>query len=162
MDSHPVTNPGIRPIVICLFSRDGKILVAESFDPAKNEVFYRPLGGGIEFGETAVQALARELHEELGAAVHNLKYLFTLENIFTFNGQPGHEIVLVYDGAFVDESLYARPVLIGQEDPHDEGPLLSQPQSSLRFEAVWKTLPEIVSESRPLYPDALLERLSEL
>jgi hypothetical protein len=28
-----------------------------------------------------------------------------LENIFTFNGQPGHEIVLVYDGRFVEERL---------------------------------------------------------
>ena len=53
----------IRPLAICLFSRGDQILVAEGFDPVKDETFYRPLGGAIEFGERAVQTLARELSE---------------------------------------------------------------------------------------------------
>jgi len=40
----------IRPIAICAFLRNNRILVAEGFDPVKDETFYRPLGGGIEFG----------------------------------------------------------------------------------------------------------------
>ena len=38
------------------------------------------------------------------------RFLFTLENIFTFNGEPGHEIVMVYDGRLVDEKLHEQEV----------------------------------------------------
>lgn len=40
----------IRPIAICLFSHDDKILVSEEHDLSRKQTFYRPLGGGIEIG----------------------------------------------------------------------------------------------------------------
>jgi len=40
----------IRPIVICLFRHEGRILVTESFDSSKGDHYARPLGGGVEFG----------------------------------------------------------------------------------------------------------------
>jgi len=43
----------IRSIAICVFRHKNHILVAEGYDPVKDEYFYRPLGGGIEFGETS-------------------------------------------------------------------------------------------------------------
>ena len=91
----------IRPLAICIFSHGNKILVSEERDPAKGEIFYRPLGGGIEFGEHSTDTIHRELIEEIEAKVKDLVYLGTIENIFTFNGIPGHEIVQVYDGALV-------------------------------------------------------------
>ncbi len=138
--------PRIRPIALCVFRHEGRILVSENFDPTKRETFYRPLGGGIEFGERGIDAAMREMHEELGAAVHDVAYLGTLENIFTFNGKPGHEIVLVYDGSFVDPSLYCRESLIGREGSH-------------AFKAVWKHLSDFVPSHPPLYPDGLLDLL---
>jgi 8-oxo-dGTP pyrophosphatase MutT (NUDIX family) len=101
----------IRPLAICLFSHNDKILVSEEFDPSKDETFYRPLGGGIEFGEHSIDAVRRELMEEIGAEVKELVYLGTLENIYVFNGIPGHEIVQVYDGALVDPGLYEQAVI---------------------------------------------------
>jgi hypothetical protein len=41
----------IRPIALCVFHNNNRILVFEGYDKAKDEIFYRPLGGGIEFGE---------------------------------------------------------------------------------------------------------------
>jgi hypothetical protein len=41
----------IRPLAICVFSQNGKILVCEGYDATTSDTFYRPLGGGIEFGE---------------------------------------------------------------------------------------------------------------
>lgn len=140
-------NPGrIRPIAICIFSHDGRILAAEGNDPVRQHAFFRPLGGAIEFGEYSAATLHRELREELGAAVTELRYLGTLENVFTYAGQQGHEIVLVYDGTLVDRSLYERPWLDGVEDNGE------------RFRAVWLSLADCRAPGHPpVYPTGLLE-----
>ena len=139
----------IRPIAICVFRHDGRILAGEFFDPATRQTFYRPLGGAIEFGETGAVTIARELAEELGAAVTGLRYLGTLENIFTYHGQTGHEIVLVYDGAFADPSFYHRTTIEGVEDDGE----------SLR--AVWLELADCNDPAAPpVYPTGLLELLA--
>jgi ADP-ribose pyrophosphatase YjhB (NUDIX family) len=82
----------------------------DGYDAAKGEIFYSPPGGGVEFGERAVDAARRELREELAAEVCGLTLLGVLENIFTFEGQPGHEIVFVFEARFADAALYEREV----------------------------------------------------
>jgi 8-oxo-dGTP pyrophosphatase MutT (NUDIX family) len=140
----------IRPLVICLFRHNGQILVAEGYDPVKKQRFYRPLGGAIEFGEFSQAALVREMREELGAEVADLRYLGTLENIFEFAGAPGHEIVLVYDGRLVDPRYYERPAFAGFE------PDMGQP-----FTICWQPLAALAAAGAPpLYPDGLLALLS--
>lgn len=139
----------IRPIAICVFRHNGRILVAEGYDPLKDQAFYRPLGGAIEFGETGAETIVRELAEELGAAVGELRYLGALENIFSYGGERGHEIVLVYDGAFADPALYERPWFDAAEDD-------GQP-----FRAVWIALRDCAGPAAPpVYPDGLLELLA--
>lgn len=138
----------VRPIAICIFSHNGRILAAEYSDPVKRQPFYRPLGGTIEFGEYSAATIAREMAEELGVAVSDLRYLGTLENVFTYNGQTGHEIVMVYDGAFIDRTLYEQPVLDGVED------------SGGTIRAVWVRLADCRAPGAPpLYPTGLLELL---
>lgn len=53
----------IQPLVICIFQKDDSILVAEGYDPVKKDYFYRPIGGGIEYGEKSSDALIREVDE---------------------------------------------------------------------------------------------------
>lgn len=137
----------IRPLAICLFRHEGMILAARGYDAVKQESFYRPLGGGIEFGETSRQTIEREIAEELGAQVTELEYCFTLENIFIFNGEPGHEIIQVYDGRFVDEVWYANRVILGHEEGMGE------------FEAEWKPVGDFGPGGDRLYPDGLVEKL---
>lgn len=144
----PHTQDRIRPIAICVFFRGGRILVAEGFDPVKREKFYRPIGGAIEFGERGTETLIREVKEELKTEISGLRYLGAVENIFTFNGQRGHEIVLVYDGEFVDTSLYDRAELEGLE--HDGS----------TFRAVWKSIGQMREERKPIYPSGLAEMLT--
>jgi 8-oxo-dGTP pyrophosphatase MutT (NUDIX family) len=138
----------IRPLAICVFRHNEHILVAEGYDPIKRQSFYRPLGGGIEFGETSEQTIHRELLEEIGAEVCELRYLGTLENIFVFNGAAGHEIVQVYDGALANAGLYEQSVILGQEMDMAES-----------FQAVWKHLDEFGDGKLILYPTGLLEML---
>ena len=74
--------------------------------PEKGRLYYRPLGGTIEFGERGEEAVRREFREEIAADLADVRYLGMLENIFTYDGRRGHEIVLVYDGLLTDASLY--------------------------------------------------------
>jgi 8-oxo-dGTP pyrophosphatase MutT (NUDIX family) len=141
----------IRPLAIGIFRRDDRILVCEGYDPIKQQTFYRPLGGGIEFGERAAEAVTRELQEEIGAEMINPRYLGTLENLFTYNGKPGHEIVLVFAGELTDPSLYERETWIG----HDGLP------GGEEFKVVWKPLADFAAGQAPLYPDGLLPLLEQ-
>ena len=138
----------IRPHAICVFSHQDKILVFEGYDPSKDEIFYRPLGGGIEFGEHSIDTIHRELMEEIGAQVKNLVFLGTLENIFTFNETPGHEIVQVYDGTLFESRLCEQAFIQGYEDEADE-----------KIKALWKSLDDFGPGKSLLYLYGLLELL---
>ncbi|HLZ27360.1 MAG TPA: NUDIX hydrolase [Chloroflexota bacterium] len=138
----------IRPIAICVIRRDERLLVFEGHDPAKPETFYRPLGGGIDFGERGSDAVARELREEIDAEIHNIRYLGMLENIFVFGGRPKHELVQVYEADLVDEALYSAAPRVGHED--DGTP----------FQVMWKHLSEFVTGGLILYPDGLVSLLT--
>ena len=98
--------PCIRTIAIALIRRDDQVLMAEGFDSIKETSFYRALGGGVEFGESSWIALVREFQEELSTEIINPQYLGCLENIFECYGNPGHEVVFVYECEFSDRSLY--------------------------------------------------------
>jgi len=137
----------IRALAICVFSNNGRILAAEGYDSVKKQTFYRPLGGMIEFGEPAEEALRREIGEEIAAEIASPRLQGVTENIFVYEGEPGHEIVFVFDAEFVDRSLYEREVIEGDE-------------FGQRFKAVWKKLGEFSAET-PLYPDGLLELLQQ-
>ena len=106
----------VRPIAICVLRRGSEILVFEARDSSANGTFYRPLGGGVEFGELGAQAVVREIREEIGAEIVNVRYLATLENIFELEGAPGHEIVLVYEAEFAGSDVYERDAMTGAED----------------------------------------------
>lgn len=140
--------PGkVRTIAICIFSHNGRILVAKGFDHEKKLPFYRPLGGTIEFGELGKDTIQREILEELGKEIANIRYVGTLESIFTYNGEKGHEIVLIYDGEFKDQTLYNQIEMIGVEG---NTPLM----------AVWRSKSDF-SPSTPLYPEGIIDLLPD-
>jgi len=146
MNDAPV--PGtIRPKAIGIFRSGSRILVGEMYDPAKQERFYCPPGGGIEFQETSERALRREIKEELDAEIENPTLLSILENIFTFDGGQAHEIVFVYDAELKDKKLYEIDQFEGIEsDGHP-------------YKAVWLDLNTLDNNTLPLYPDGLLDLL---
>jgi ADP-ribose pyrophosphatase YjhB (NUDIX family) len=139
----------IRPLALVLVRRDdGAILAAPGYDVVKKQRFYRPLGGGIEFGERAEGAARRELQEELGAELTDLRLLGTFENLFTYQGKPGHELIWLYEARLTDGSLYERDVLTADE-------------SGSKFEVHWVPFETFARGEAPLYPDGLFGLLME-
>ncbi len=96
----------IRILALGIIRQRDRIFISEGYDPVKQQTFYRAMGGGVEFGETSRVALQREFQEEIQAKLNNIKYLGCQENLFTFNGLPGHEILFVYQCDFVDPNFY--------------------------------------------------------
>jgi len=137
----------VRPIAIAVLWRADSLLVFEAYDASKCETFYRPLGGGIEFGEYGRDAVAREIREEIGVELIDISYLGALENIYTYERRRGHELVLVYEAVLADDAIYATDELVGHED------------NGASFKVIWKPLRFFESGAAPLYPDGLLELL---
>ncbi len=137
-----------RPVALCLFTNNGRLLVAKGTDSVKQTEFYRPLGGMIEFGEYGVDAVQREIIEETGQKIKNVKYLGTLENIFTYEGKSGHEIVLMYDAEFLDKSMYEKEYIdIVEVD---------------WCKAIWVNIEDCISRKITIYPDGIGELLAKL
>jgi len=148
MREDPITG-NIRAKVVCVFRNENRILVGDAYDPTEQERFYCPPGGRIEFGETSIEALRREMKEELGSEIENPVLLGVLENLFTFDGRRGHEIVFVYEAKFADRSLYSSDQLEGQE---------SNGQS---FNAIWLDPGNSSPDTLRVYPDGLVEMVAK-
>ena len=92
-----------------------RIFVSEGYDPVKQQTFYRAMGGGVDFGETSREALVREFQEEIQADLINIQYLGCLENLFVYNGEPGHELIQLYQCEFADPHFYQLKQLVFAE-----------------------------------------------
>lgn len=139
--------PRVRAKAICVVRRGAEVLVGEAHDAAKGETFYGPPGGGVEFGEYAEAALRREMREELGAELLDVRLLGTLENVFVYDGRPGHEIAFVFEARLADESLYRGTTIEGTE-------------GGRAFVVEWRPLATFAPGGPPLYPTGLYELLT--
>lgn len=110
----------IRVIALGLIQAGDRLFVSEGFDPKKQQTFYRALGGGVDFGETSFDALQREFQEELQAELTNIQYLGCLENLFVYDGEPGHELIQLYRCDFVDPKFYQSDSVVFQEGDYSK------------------------------------------
>ena len=133
-------------MALALIRRGEEILVEEGRDESKNETFFRLLGGSIEFGERGADALRRELREELGVETVVERYLTTVENLFTYEGEPAHEIELIYECKLADGRLYGLDSWEAVE-PTAAG--------AVTHKVSWMRLDSFLSGGETLYPDGL-------
>lgn len=140
-----VTRPTIRPIALAVIRRADDLLVFEGRDSAKRQTFYRPLGGGIEFGETAEGALRREMREELAVELAEVSLLRVVENIFQYQDAPGHEIVFLLSATIADPAIY---------DRDDLGTVLDS-GSTVR----WLPIKDVIGGEAIPYPEELVTLL---
>ncbi|MFO5527622.1 MAG: NUDIX hydrolase [Cuspidothrix sp.] len=137
----------IRVIVLALIRDDNRIFVSEGYDRAKQSTFYRALGGGVEFGETSRIALEREFQEEIQAELTNIRYLNCIENLFTFDGRQGHEIIQLYQCDFADPQFYQIESLTFSETPER------------KHRALWIDIAKFKSGKLRLVPEVFFDYL---
>ena len=98
---------GIETIARGVAIIDGEVLLCRAKGGKSS---YLP-GGHIEFGETAREALVREIREEMGVEATAGKFLGAVENSFMQHGKPHAEINLVFELKFAE-----KPAAAAKED----------------------------------------------
>jgi ADP-ribose pyrophosphatase YjhB (NUDIX family) len=140
----------MRPVIkikaFALIRRDAEILVEEVLEEGVVKG-YRPLGGTVEFGELSQNTLKREFIEELNAEILVGDLVCVSEEVFEYNGMPGHEQAFIYEASFVDESLYQENEITRIDTVH-----------GMTVKAIWIN-PDAVSDDTPLFPSDLRREL---
>ena len=134
----------IRILALGLIQHEHRLFLSEGYDAVKQQTFYRALGGGVDFGETSLDALHREFQEEIQAELTNVRYLACLENIFTFNGQLGHELIQLYACDFVDPKFYQQNEMMFSEGERQK-------------KALWVEIERLASGELRLVPEGFLK-----
>jgi ADP-ribose pyrophosphatase YjhB (NUDIX family) len=137
----------LRVISIGIFRRDDYVLAGPVYDDQGQIKGWRPLGGEVEFGETAADALRRELREETGQEITDLQLLGPLENIYQHHGDTGHELVMVYQARFVEEQIYQADQLSFAE------------QDGIELHAKWIPIAKAKAGRVALFPEGLADML---
>lgn len=78
--------------VCAIIISNGKILAMKDEHISH---YYLP-GGRVQFGETAEQALIREIKEELGVAINIIRPLWLAQAFFNVNEKDYHEMCLYF------------------------------------------------------------------
>lgn len=141
-------HPGIRVKALGLHWRGTRLLATEVQDDKGRIKGVRPLGGTVEFGETAEATVIREFQEELGIKIEVISPPMFLENLYIHEGHPGHEILALFDVAFPPGAFENETRLSFCED------------NGVECHAEWFDIAKLDLPDRPeLYPTGLKERL---
>jgi len=80
---------------IALIINDDELLVAtRAHEPAKGTLDMP--GGFVDMNETGEEAVIREVKEETNLDVTDVKYLFSIPNLYVYSGFEVHTLDLVY------------------------------------------------------------------
>ncbi|MED0826877.1 NUDIX domain-containing protein [Bacillus pacificus] len=130
--------PVLRVEVIIFNGDNSKVLVQCD----ENESFYRFPGGSIEFGETAKEAIMRELMEEYDLKIDVQELAVVNEQIFEWNNEKGHYCTLIHRGIVRERVI--------NEIRHKEYKDII---------LIWKSINEL--KERPTYPKGIVSYLEE-
>jgi NAD+ diphosphatase len=109
--------PRISPAMMVLIRKGDAVLLAmHTASPAKR---FTPLAGFLEAGESIEEAVHREVLEEVGLRVHNLKYFASQSWPFP------HSLMIAFTADYLDGEIRSDPSEIAEArwfGPHDEWP----------------------------------------
>lgn len=94
--------------------RDKRVLLVSD---GKTEFYWTP-GGKIDRGETATEALVREIKEEIGADVTSLKHYFDFNTKAhdIFYATESQSYLIEVDGDIIPQSEITKTIWLSKED----------------------------------------------
>lgn len=140
----------IRGKAIGLAKHENCLLVCEIHNDNKTLKGWYPIGGGIEFGETAEYALKREIQEELKCEVIITGDPKVYENIYEHDGNQGHEIIFAFPIAFQEKEIYEKKRFLIQEE-----------RGSFHW-VEWVPIERFTKGEARLLPSILLDQISTI
>lgn len=139
----------IKVKALALIRNGATILLEEVRELDGSLKGYRPLGGSVEFQETAKDTLVREFQEELGEKI-TVGDLYTVsESVFTYKDQDAHEILFIYHADFVNADVYQQNSIERIDTVHD-----------IPIKAVWID-PFNTPDNVPVYPEDFFNLLKQ-
>lgn len=133
---------GIEIKAFCLIEHNNRWLLQEFFHPETHERYVRFLGGAVEKGEYAREAVIREIREELGSGLEDVEFLTVSEHVFPFQGDTRHQIIFVFRGRLTNEALFKNEEILIKEFGHT-------------WRAIWVDKRDLKEGSIPLRPSVL-------
>lgn len=130
--------------------RNGDRILLEAIPEVDGTIIgYRPLGGSVEFGEKAEDAVVREFVEELSEKIQVGSLYCVGEEIFQYNNQPGHEVMFIFEAEFLNKDLYKEDSIIRTDTIHD-----------IPIKAEWLN-PHHLPNGLPLFPADLAAEIGK-
>lgn len=125
--------PQIQPVAIVLVHRGKELLLAKGPEPRKH---HSCIAGFIELGETAEQTVAREVLEETGIKIQNVKYFGSQAWPFPNN------LMLAFTAEWKSGEIQVDPQELSEAKwftPENPPPLLPPPISIARqmIDSIW-------------------------
>jgi len=121
---------------------------------ASRDQFWVLPGGRVEMGETAAEALVREMQEEINTSVEVERLLYAEENFFTLYDKRYHEICFHFLTHLPDNSPY-----LDKSKTHHG--IENDSANELHLIYQWFRLDELYQLDMPVYPEHLKLPLPE-
>jgi 8-oxo-dGTP pyrophosphatase MutT (NUDIX family) len=145
--------PRIGAVAVGVVIQDGHVLLEPMAKWLNTGLMWRPIGGYIEFGERAADAVVREFKEELARDVEVVRLLEVRENLAMFETDGGplqiHEIGFWYELRFAahDRPTNLEPLASFEQDA---------PPGTEHSMAHWLPIPELLAGEHPVFPPDLM------
>lgn len=115
----------------CIFIHENQILLCRD---EKYDYYFFP-GGSQTENETPEDTLRREIREEFGSEVYNIKILEMLKN----SGQNSDETIAMFQASFSDPDIYLQSKI----------PLIDNPE----IKAVWVPIIDVKNRLIKIFPE---------
>jgi len=94
-------NPSSAAAAFILNKNNDLLLCRRASEPAKGTLDLP--GGFIDYNETGEEGIEREVMEEIGVELKNLKYLFSLPNDYTYSDLNIPTLDMFYEGEIAED-----------------------------------------------------------
>lgn len=125
-------------VAVFITRPDGRVLlIRRAKEPAQGRL--APAGGFIDIGERAEDAVGREIAEELGIRLENVRFLCSQPNRYEFRGVTYPVLDLFFTATTPDTELDPDPGEVSSADWHDPNSVCEADLAFPSMQAAWRT-----------------------